>query len=287
LLAGVEELVASSQRALLLNLLLIPTSLGLGLVAMSGIRKAERLASEREAADARRELERRLWHAERLASVGRLAAGIAHEINNPLAGTTSWLALLEEDVAGGDAANARVSMGKVRHGLDRIGDVVRRTLTFADPGQASASSVDLAAVVAETAAFVGDLEKECGVDVTAAGPILVLGDRAALGQLVLNLLLNAVTIQGPGGRVAVAVTSTREEAVVTVDDTGPGIAPEVLGRLFEPFVSGRGSTGLGLAVCHGIVVAHGGTITGENRPRGGARFVVRLPLEAPLEGQPS
>ena len=101
-----------------------------------------------------------------------------------------------------------------------------------------------------------------------------------LGQLFLNLLLNACQAQAEGGEVEVAVGREGEWARVAVADRGPGLPAEAQERLFEPFFSTRDSTGLGLAVCHRIAGDHGGEIGGENRPDGGAVFTVRLPLAA-------
>ena len=120
------------------------------------------------------------------------------------------------------------------------------------------------------------------LSLAAPGPahLAVAGNATTLGQLFLNLLMNACQAQPEGGRVEVSSQVKEGRVVVAVEDRGPGISPEVAGRLFEPFVSTRGSTGLGLAVCHGIVREHGGEIRASNRPGGGARFEVELPLAA-------
>jgi signal transduction histidine kinase len=253
-------------------------TLGLGLLALRSERQSARLAAAREVEEQQRALERQVWHAERLASVGRLASGLAHEINNPLAGMTTWLDLLEEDLETGAADRARATGGKLRIGLERIRDIVSSTLTFADPGRGEAADVDLRAVVEDTASFVDTLMPSVTIETAlGADPVVVRGDRPALGQLVLNLLVNAAEVQQRSGRIRVELSTSPKLAYVLVEDDGPGIAPEVLATMFEPFVSGRGSTGLGLSVCFGIVTAHGGTIHGENRGERGARFVVELP----------
>ncbi|HEX9800247.1 MAG TPA: HAMP domain-containing sensor histidine kinase [Thermoanaerobaculia bacterium] len=278
LLARVERLAADFRQTLAIHLTLIVLSCGLGGLALRSVTRTAWLAAERALAEERRELERRVWHADRLASVGRLAAGIAHEINNPLAGMTTWLDLLEEDVGAGERRRARETAARLRGGLERIRDIVRRTLLFAAPGHGLLEPLDLATVVSETVEFVAALEEGLAVSVDLPlEPVLVAGDRAALGQLLLNLLLNAAQVQGPGGAAEVRLRGEWEHAVLVVEDRGPGIPAELVERLFEPFVSGRGSTGLGLAVCHGIARAHRGTIEGENRAQGGARFVVRIP----------
>jgi signal transduction histidine kinase len=106
----------------------------------------------------------------------------------------------------------------------------------------------------------------------------VQGDRTALAQLLTNLVLNALQMQPTGGEVEVIVSRAGDEVLIEVADRGPGVDAQVMPRLFEPFVSSRGSTGLGLAVSHGIVHEHGGSIGAENRPGGGALFTVKLPV---------
>jgi signal transduction histidine kinase len=284
LMTRIEALATSSRWTLLLHLALVPLTIGLGLLALRSERQNARLAAAREVEEQQRALERQVWHAERLASVGRLASGLAHEINNPLAGMTTWLDLLEEDLEAGAGERARSTGAKLRIGLERIRDIVSSTLAFADPGRGEATDVDLRAVVDDTASFVGTLMPQVTIEpALGTDPILVRGDRPALGQLVLNLLVNAAEVQQRSGWIRVELSTSSTLAYLLVEDDGPGIAEEVLATMFEPFVSGRGSTGLGLSVCFGIVAAHGGTIHGENRGERGARFVVELPRR--IEGE--
>ena len=119
--------------------------------------------------------------------------------------------------------------------------------------------------------------------VTDGGAPRVQADPSELHQVALNLLANAVAFTPRGGRVEAATPLEEGACVLRVRDTGPGIPPEAMPRLFEPFFTTRGpeGTGLGLAVSHGIVRAHGGSIGAANDPRGGALFTVRLPVRAP------
>ncbi len=115
--------------------------------------------------------------------------------------------------------------------------------------------------------------------VAPPNPLWVEGNRTTLGQLFLNLLLNACEVQPAGGSVEVRVERREDQAWVAVADRGPGLDGAIREHLFEPFFSGHDSSGLGLAVCHGIVRDHGGTIQGSHRPDGhGALFEVALPL---------
>lgn len=239
----------------------------------------EERVKERTAALAAAQAE--LSHAERLASVGRLAGGVAHEINNPagvILGRASFLREIAEE-AGGDAdqiADLRV----IEKQAERIRTITGSLLRFARARTGDRRRIDLADVARDAVALVRIEAKARGVAVEAsldAAP--AHGDPQALEQVAYNLLRNAIH----AARSTVRVTTGA--AGLAVEDDGAGIAPEHLPRLFEPFFTtkppGEG-TGLGLAVVHGIVAEHGGRIVAANRPEGGARFHVELPT--PPEG---
>jgi signal transduction histidine kinase len=299
-----EALAGRYRRTVGLNLAVIALSLLLGLLAFRQVRRAARLQAENEQQARVRELERQVQHSERLASVGRLAAGLAHEINNPLEGMANYLTLLEEDLRAGRPRDALALAGRVREGLERAASVTRKVLAFARPAPAPLEAdlqaveagdapggpgeprVDLGEVLGGAVEFVrtNPAFRPIELSLAAAGPLPVAGNPTTLGQLFLNLLLNACQAQPQGGRVEVTSRVEGTRVVVAVADRGPGIPAEVAGRLFEPFVSTRGSTGLGLAVCHGIARDHGGSIRAANRPGGGAVFEVELPLAATAAG---
>jgi signal transduction histidine kinase len=281
LLRSVESLAGRYRITVALNLMVMTLTLVLGMLAFRGARRAARLEAENEQQARVRELERQLMHSERLASVGRLAAGMAHEINNPLEGMSNYLSLLEADVRAGRLEEAPDLVGKVRHGLHRAAGIIRQVLTFSDPGRAPKEPVEVGEALGETVRFVRSNPAYRGVAVELETPpdaLRVEGNRITLGQLFLNLLLNACQARPADGGVEVRAERRDGTAVVTVRDRGPGITPEALDHLFEPFYSTRGSTGLGLAVCRGIVLDHGGEIHGRNREGGGAELEVRLPL---------
>jgi len=217
-----------------------------------------------------------------------LAAGIAHEINNPLEGMSNYLGLLEEDLRGCKAKDSLELVGNVREGLERVARIIRQVLTFSDPGGAPRISLDLNEVLEETIAFVRsnpNFRQMAVVLRTSGTELRILGNRVTLGQLFLNLLMNACQVQPEGGQIEVASLEDGGRAVVLVADCGPGIPEDVLPRIFEPFYSTRGSTGLGLAVCHGIVEEHWGKIQAFNRLGGGAVFQVEIPLQSSLPAQ--
>ena len=144
--------------------------------------------------------------------------------------------------------------------------------------------VALAEVVGEAAdGLTGTAaEKELRLEVDVDPGVVVEADQARLGQVVGNLIVNALAFTPPGGTVGVRAGRDGDAAVVEVTDSGPGIPPDELDRVFDRFFRGRdarpGGSGIGLTVVHQIVAAHGGTVTAGNRPEGGARFTVRLPL---------
>ena len=294
LVRSVEELAARYRTTVLLNVAVVALTLALGLLAFRQMRRAERLTAERAHEVRLRELERQLLHSERLASVGRLAAGMAHEINNPLEGMGNYLSLLDDELAAGDAAAARPLVRRVREGLERAAGILRRVLTASESEGDARSTLDLRRPVAEAVEFVRGAGRFPGVDVRLRAPddaVPVVGSAVTLGQLVLNLLLNACQAQPQGGEVEVTVERREEEARVAVADRGPGL-PQGGERLFEPFYSTRGSTGLGLAVCHRIAREHGGAMEAADREGGGAVFTLRLPLAvatlvAPDQGEPA
>lgn len=253
------------------------------------------LASERRALRERleelerttRELasaQRSLVTSEKLASVGRLAAGVAHEIGNPLSAILGLVELVE----GGDLApdEEREFLRRVRKETERIHRIIRDLLDFArDEPEAEVASCDLAEVVEDAVRLVGPqkdlrqitIERRFAEDAPRAR-----GAAPRLAQVVLNLLLNAADVIRGEGVITVEVRPGDDGFVeLSVSDTGPGIPASVRDHLFEPFVTskppGQG-TGLGLAVCHTLVERLGGTIQAESPPEGGARFTVRLPV---------
>jgi signal transduction histidine kinase len=286
-LEPVTELAARYRRTVMLNAGVMLLTLVLGGLAYRQARRGAVLEAENRQQARMRELERQVLHAERLASIGRLAAGVAHEVNNPLEGMSNYLSLLEEDLAGGEMERAREMVPRVREGLSRVAGVTRQMLAFSDPARAPKETIDVRRPLEETVEFVRRHPAFRGVDLRLhlpPAPLAVRGSATTLGQLFLNLLLNAAqSQQGAAQKRAPEVDITCEaagdRARVVVADRGPGLSHEAMEHLFEPFFSTRGSTGLGLAACHGIARDHGGVLLGRNRSSGGAEFVLELPLE--------
>lgn len=288
-LGAVERLADLYRITLVLNVALLPATLLLGALTLRRVRRLARLESERQQQARMRALELQVQHAERLAGLGRFAAGMAHEINNPLEGMANYLQLLREDLEAGRGQEAREWLPRLDEGLDRVAGIVRQVLHFAEPGSAAHEPVDLAAVLARTVDFLrGHPDcRNAGLQVRCPSELHLDGDRVSLGQLVLNLVLNACQAQPDGGEVEIVARGEDEMVVLQVLDRGPGIAPEIRDRLFEPFQSTRGSSGLGLAVCHGIVARHHGRIEAcDRQPGPGAEIIVHLPRRPTSEENP-
>jgi signal transduction histidine kinase len=242
----------------------------------------ERLVEQRT--QALREKELQLAHGERLAAAGTLAAGLAHEINNPIAFVLANLnhlqALRKEP---GSEAEIEEVLLETQEGVARLRGIVEELLRLAKRGARHAEPVDLGRVVDSVLPMVRHEAKgRVLIEPRIAPAPLVTGDPGWLGQVVLNLLQNsihALLATGRDGRVRVAVEPVAGGVQLLVEDDGPGIPPHVLPRIFEPFFTTKGSgqgTGLGLAVTREIVSRHGGTIDVETFATG-TRFRVTLP----------
>ena len=236
----------------------------------------------------RKRLERELVRADRLATIGTMAAAVAHEINNPLTYVQLSLQRLERELrgVGGDRAAAMVDHVKnALHGTERVATIVRDLRTFArDDGEGPVRPVDLAIVADRALKMVEhDLKHHAKLVRRYAAVPTVLGSSSRLEQVVLNLVINAIHSMPEGDperdEIAVELATAGDAVILTVRDTGVGIAPEDRDRVFEPFFTtkpaGEG-TGLGLAVCKRIVEAMGGSISIESEVGAGTAVTVRF-----------
>jgi len=227
----------------------------------------------------RKEMEALLVERERLAAVGELAAVVAHEVRNPLAGIRGGCELLLEGTPEGDPRN---EIGReVIHQVDRLNRTVQDLLMFARPKTIDPVPTDLHALLNRLIAVASEDRANEGVsirrDFAPVAPIVRVDPRQ-MEQVFLNLLLNACQAMAHRGSITFTTGTDRVMAEVSLTDTGPGIPPDRLIHIFQPFFTTRAQgTGLGLAICRKLVEAHGGTIEADSPPGGGARFTVRLP----------
>lgn len=230
-------------------------------------------------------VERQVGRMERLAALGQVVAGVAHEIRNPLASLRIHLDLLEEDVLPAGRSSLRVLGDEV----DRLNQIVSQLLAFARPRPPLGGPVEVGEVVSWCRQMVREQMSRQGVSWRETGfdkARRVAGDAAQLRQMLLNLVLNALDAMPRGGELHVEVREgedggagggCRPVLLLSVEDSGEGIAPELLPRLFDPFFTTRPEgTGLGLALVHRIAELHGGTVEVVSSP-GRTIFTVALP----------
>jgi len=222
---------------------------------------------------------------DRLAFVGALAAGLAHEIRNPLNVLSMNLQMLEEDLGSrpaGDGGETRVFLAALQGEVRRLSSLVNNFLSYARPHQPSFESKDLNRILRDLCLFVRPEFESRGLtlrqDLSPYLPPVDL-DEALIRQGVLNLLINASQVLKPGGTASVETrVGPQGEAIIAIADDGPGIKPADRERIFEVFYSSRGGgTGLGLPIAARIMEAHGGSIAVDSAPGQGARFILTLP----------
>jgi signal transduction histidine kinase len=228
-----------------------------------------------------RERLRRMSRADKLATVGELAAGAAHEIRNPLTAIRSSLQYLAAKSE--DQTTAHLLATALQE-TERIDGIVSALLSFSRPSETVKERVDLREVLEESLELVSFQARtqHVTVDGAVAGePIVIRGGRSQLKQLFLNILLNAIQAMPGGGRLSVeALSQDGRRAVISIGDTGEGIREENLDRIFDPFfTTKKGGTGLGLSVCYNIVKSHQGEISARSKPGQGTTLLVVLPLE--------
>jgi len=234
-------------------------------------------------------LESQLIQSEKMAVVGQLVSGVAHELNNPLTSIVGLAEFLLEQPA--PTPRDRDHLQVIREQADRASRIVRNLLTFARKGPTEVASFSLNALVEPTVALVSYEVKlrEIQLDLSLDPALpMIVGDRHQIQQVVLNLVTNAIHAvrENPPERPRrIAITSALEGEQITlrVADTGPGIPPDLLPQLFTPFFTtkepGEG-TGLGLSISFRILEEHGGSLAVEHGPEGGAIFVMHLPVQA-------
>ena len=227
-------------------------------------------------------LERSARQAEKLAAIGTLAAGLAHEINNPIGIISTRIeAMLLEAGDAGLAQETREDLKVLHRNAMRVVDITRRVLTLARSPSAERVAVDLNVVVEDAVALLRKQLSKEGVEITtelAPKLLSIRGSPGSLQEVLLNLVLNAAQSITDRGRVVLRTASTASGVEVSVEDTGCGIPADKLETIFDPFYTTKPhGTGLGLSVSLNIVREHGGTIDVKSEPGRGTTFIVRLP----------
>lgn len=229
-----------------------------------------------------------LIRADRLAAMGELTAGVAHEVRNPLGIIRASVQLVED--ARGDAERIREATGIIKQEIDRLDRVIKVLLDFGRPSEPTLRPTNVEDVVSDvvmfTRRFAGQARVELETEYASDLP-LVSADADQLKQVLVNLVSNAVqAMESAGGRITVRVWDDGGFVFMSIRDTGPGIPPEDLRRVFDPFYSTRDDgTGLGLTIVHRIIDQHGGRIEVESDPGRGTTFTVALPAAIPQEGE--
>lgn len=248
--------------------------LALGLLVGYAVDRAR--AAQRNLDRARNELER----SARLSALGRLVAGVAHEVRNPLASLHATAEMFLDDYDEGHRKRRMVELNFEE--VKRLEGVVERFLSFARPGPPVRAREEVAELLERVKALSTSTAKERGIAIDVQSPadehVVVDGDQIL--QVLLNLVLNAVDASPDKATVVVRGRCEGDTCVVEVEDRGPGVPRELQERIFDPFFTTRASgTGLGLSLANQIAEAHGGSIVYESREGGGARFCLRLPCE--------
>jgi two-component system NtrC family sensor kinase len=230
-----------------------------------------------------RDVTRRLLQAEKMSAVGQLAGGVAHEINNPLGGILAFAQLMSREERNREDLD---NLNLIIDAATRAKRIVESLLRFSRrPKQDERGEVDLARVAEDALFLMSSQLKDGRVEVVRRlEPTVCLGNANLLGQIVVNLLVNALHAMKNQGRLTVETGIEGGSGRLRVSDDGPGVPPEIQSRIFEPFFTtkpeGQG-TGLGLSICYRIAEEHGGTIRYEHAPGGGASFVLDIPTAAP------
>jgi signal transduction histidine kinase len=226
----------------------------------------------------RRQREREVMRADQLAMVGQMAAGVAHELRNPL---TSIKILVQSGQKEGAPVLAAEDLAIIEHEIRRLERSLQRFLDFARPPRPERRPLNVAQVVDRALALVEGRARKQHVKLSfmrPPEPVIAEVDEDQIQQLLLNLMLNSLDVMADGGSLMVELASLPDGHIeLRVRDTGPGVPADLLPRLFDPFISTKETgIGLGLAVSHRIAERHGGSLSAHNEAGGGACFVLRL-----------
>jgi two-component system, NtrC family, sensor histidine kinase HydH len=272
------ESAAAAVRAGAFAYLVKPTPPGDLLLTVEQAMQKVRLVEEG------RELSRRAQRAEKLAAVGTLAAGLSHEIKNPLNAAALQLTVLERRLKRLPDLPADLfePLALVQSEIRRLASFLDEFLQFARPRELQRTAVDIARLVRDVVHFLQPqaAASHLALEVETIELPPVTADEPKLRQSLVNLVLNGIQATPPGGAVRIVTGVEDNDVCIFIDDSGPGVPAGVRDRIFEPFFTTKDAgTGLGLPLVHSIVQQHGGSIVLESSSTGGARFHIRLPFD--------
>ena len=246
-------------------------------------REIGRIVERKEAAEEKVRLQEQLFHADRLATIGQLAAGVAHELNEPLGNILGFAQLAKKCPE--LPQQTMQDIGKIEKASLHAREVVKKLLLFSRQMPSKTSRVDLNKLIKESLYL---LESRCvkeGIEITylfESDLPEIIADPSQLTQVVVNLVVNAIQAMPHGGILTLRTSSFGEKYVLfAVEDTGVGMSEDIQEKVFLPFFTTKDinlGTGLGLAVAHGIITSHGGTVHVRSNVGGGARFEITLPV---------
>jgi len=236
------------------------------------------------------QLQQQLLTSEKLASIGLLSAGVAHEINTPLTGISSYIQMLQKKLT--DTHYAQI-LEKVETQTDRVARIIKNLLAFArSPSEASFQRVDLKSNIEEILSLIDYKLKNMNIrlvlELAPVPPIYAQGER--LQQVFINIILNALDAMPGGGELRIRLSVEDGAEVVRISDTGTGIKPEHRSRIFDPFFTTKGvgkGTGLGLSISYAIVKEHDGRIDVQSEVGRGSTFCITLPIGRDATGKPA
>ena len=220
---------------------------------------------------------------EHLAVLGQMAAGVAHEIRNPLGGIGIYASVLQKELV--DRPEQHEIAGRISAGVNNLEKIVRDILAFAGNGTQRSEPIRIGALMTRVAAQLERQLADFGTDLRIGSKLngfLVRGDAGRIERAMLNLCSNAIEAAGAGGKVWVRCRENDDEMIaIIVEDNGPGIDPGAMHKIFHPFFTTKDDgTGLGLAIVHRIAESHGGFVRAGCRAGGGASFALMLPADA-------
>lgn len=249
-------------------------------------REVSIIVEQEQAEDEKLKLQEQLRHADRLATIGQLGAGLAHELNEPLANILGFAQLATKDQS---------LAGQTKHDIEKIvsaalhaREVIGKLLVFARETTPEKTQVNLNSLVEDGLYFLQSRCAKIGIELVrnlSEGLPEITADRSQLLQVLTNLVVNSIQAMPHGGRLTITTARDNGQVLLTVEDTGTGMSDEVMKNIFNPFFTTKDvdkGTGLGLSVVHGIVTSHGGTIEVESEVGRGTKFTVRLPVQAAL-----